>query len=89
MINDDIIQDFLEVEITEDTFQIIYDFITLHNFRFGEYEGNQYVIRKMNRKYIQIEDEVATENTRKPEVHVYPIGKLQSLLDSYKSQWIE
>lgn len=84
MINDIFLKDFLKVEVYEDTFQTIYDFVTLHNFKYGEYEGNQYVIRKINRKYIQIEDEVATENTGKPEVHVYQAGKLQYVLESYK-----
>ncbi|MDQ0273378.1 hypothetical protein [Cytobacillus purgationiresistens] len=64
--------------------EAIYDFIELDNFRFGEYEGNQYVIRKINNNHIQIEDEVATENTGIPRIELYRRGKLLHILENYK-----
>lgn len=55
---------FIDDEIMDiETFKLIYDFVSLDNFRQGEYEGNMFVIRKINTNHIQLEDEVATENT--------------------------
>ena len=77
--------DFIISEIMDiETFNLIYDFVALANFRQGEYEGNEYVIRKINRNHIQLENEVATENTPKPTVHIYTKGKFLWLLKSYK-----
>jgi hypothetical protein len=47
----------------------------------GEYEGNQYVIRKINNNHIQIEDKVATENTGVPRVEIYRRGILENYKD--------
>lgn len=81
----DFMKQFLESEIMDlETYNTIYDFIALDNFRFGEYEGNQYVIRKINKNHIQIEDEVATENTGTPRVEIFRKGKLLHILRNYK-----
>lgn len=40
------LMDFLKLEINEENFTIIYNFLSLDNFRSGEYEGNQYLLRK-------------------------------------------
>ncbi|MDQ0271273.1 hypothetical protein [Cytobacillus purgationiresistens] len=81
----DFIKQFLDSEIMDlETYKIIYDFIALDNFRFGEYEGNQYVIRKINNNHIQIEDEVATETTGIPRIELYRRGKLLHILENYK-----
>ena len=83
----DFIEDFLYVEMMDlETYKTIYDFIDLDNFRYGEYEGNQYVIRKMNHKYVQIEDEVATENTGVPSIEVFRRGHLLQILREYKDR---
>ncbi|PIC66145.1 hypothetical protein CSV71_12805 [Sporosarcina sp. P21c] len=76
---------FIEDEIMDiETFKLIYDFVALDNFRQGEYEGNMFVIRKINTNYIQLEDEVATANTPKPKVFVYTRKEFLSLLQSHK-----
>lgn len=80
----DIFESFIENEIMDsETFHLIYNFVALDNFRQGEYEGNMFVIRKINANHIQLEDEVATENTFIPVVYTYTKGKFLSLLQSY------
>ncbi|ARF15528.1 hypothetical protein [Sporosarcina ureae] len=76
---------FIDDEIMDiETFKLIYDFVSLDNFRQGEYEGNMFVIRKINTNHIQLEDEVATENTSIPIVYTYRKEKFLSLLQSYQ-----
>ncbi|MGC5326548.1 hypothetical protein [Brevibacillus sp. SYSU BS000544] len=55
------LEDFLRTEINEYTFPNIYSFISLENFRNGEYEGNQYLIQKINTQEIQVIDIVSEE----------------------------
>ena len=77
--------DFINSEIMDiETFNLIYDFVALDNFRQGEYEGNMYVIRKVNVNQVQLENEVATENTPKPTVYIYSKGEFLQLLKSHK-----
>ncbi|ARF18659.1 hypothetical protein SporoP17a_16000 [Sporosarcina ureae] len=79
--------DFIENEIRimdMDTYYSIYNFIALDNFRKGEYEGNIYVIRKINVDHIQLENEVSTANTPKPKVFVYTKKEFLGLLQSHK-----
>ncbi|GGB58199.1 hypothetical protein F3157_20275 [Virgibacillus dakarensis] len=81
----DIFDSFIESEIMDtETFHLIYNFVALDNFRHGEYEGNMFVIRKINANHIQLEDEVATENTSTPAVYTYTKGKFLWLLQSRK-----
>ncbi|WP_153731430.1 hypothetical protein [Sporosarcina obsidiansis] len=83
----DFIQQFLDSEIMDvETYKTIYDFIALDNFRSGEYEGNQYVIRKINTNHIQIEDEIATENTGIPSVESFRRGQILHILENYKDK---
>lgn len=90
MSNDDFILSnifgkFIDDEIMDiETFKLIYDFVALDNFRQGEYEGNMFVIRKINTNHIQLEDEVATKNTSIPIVYTYRKEKFLSLLQSYQ-----
>lgn len=45
----DLFESFIENEIMdEETFQLIYHFVALDNFRQGAYEGNMFVLRKIN-----------------------------------------
>lgn len=84
-ISSDIFESFIDSEIIDlETFQLIYNFVALDNFRQGEYEGNIFVIRKVNVNHIQLEDEVATENTSKSEVYVYTKRTFLQLLQSHK-----
>ncbi|EGO62226.1 hypothetical protein [Acetonema longum] len=55
------LNNFLEIEVNEETFLIIYKFLELQNFRNGEYEGNQYLIHKKNIQEVQIVDMVSEE----------------------------
>lgn len=81
----DIFDSFIDSEVMDlKTFQIIYNFVALDNFRQGEYEGNTFVIRKVNVNHIQLEDEVATENTFKPGVYVYTKKDFLKLLQLHK-----
>lgn len=48
--------DFLNLEIHEDSFDLIYSFLEVPNFRNGEYEGNQYILKKVNNERILIFD---------------------------------
>ncbi|MEK4715907.1 hypothetical protein [Sporosarcina sp. FSL K6-5500] len=76
---------FIDSEIMDiETFNLIYNFVALDNFRQGEYEGNMYVIRKVNVNHVQLEDEVATENTPKPTVHVYTKREFLRLLQLHR-----
>lgn len=48
-------EQFISSEIPDTkTFNMIYNFVALDNFRYGEYEGNEYVIRKINLNHIQL-----------------------------------
>lgn len=53
--------DFLQLEVTEDSFNWIYEFLSVENFRKGEYEGTQYILKKLNREELVIIDTVAEE----------------------------
>lgn len=80
--------DFIDSEaIDVETFNLIYNFVALDNFREGEYEGNMYVIRKVNVNHIQLENEVATENNPKPIVYVYTKGEFLWLFKSLKPEF--
>lgn len=82
----DMFDQFYESEIMDtNTYQLIYDFISLENFRYGEYEGNEYTIRKINPNHIQLENHVATENADLPIVQSYTKGKFLALLQSRKN----
>lgn len=81
----DFIKQFLDTELIDlETYKTIYNFIALDNFRFGEYEGNQYIIRKINNIHIQIEDEVATKNTGIPRVVSYRRREILHILENYQ-----
>ncbi len=67
----------------EETYKTIYDFITLDNFRSGEYEGNRYLFRKIDRTYIQVEDLVAFENTGKRRIEGFTVLQLKMALETY------
>lgn len=83
--DDNMFDKFIEDELMDiETFNLIYDFVALDNFRQGEYEGNMFIIRKINANHIQLEDEVATENTSIPVVYTYTKKKFLSLLRSHK-----
>lgn len=53
------LNNFLEIEINKENFLILYKFLKMHNFRAGEYEGNQYLIHKKNIQEVQIIDIVS------------------------------
>ncbi|WP_040285532.1 hypothetical protein [Sporosarcina koreensis] len=83
--NESMFDKFISDEMMDiETFNLIYDFVALDNFRQGEYEGNMFVVRKINANHIQLEDEVATENTSIPAVYTYTKKKFLSLLQSHK-----
>ena len=79
-------QQFLASECQEhEDFIRIYSFVELGNFNYGEYEGNEYTIRKINRSHIQLENHVGTEVTKRPKVHSYSKGKfLSNMRQFYK-----
>ena len=80
----DFLKQFLESEVMDnETYKTIYDFITLPNFRSGEYEGNQYIIRKLDVSYIQIEDEVSFENTGKRHVEGFQAEHIAKEMKTY------
>lgn len=80
----DFLKQFLESEVMDnETYKTIYDFITLPNFRSGEYEGNQYIIRKLDLSYIQIDDSVAFENTGKRQIQGFQANHLSAELEHY------
>lgn len=57
----DLLIDFLNLEITEDSFDLVYNFVKLPYFRNGEYEGNQYILKKVNTKEVLIYDMIIEE----------------------------
>lgn len=57
----DLLIDFLNLEITEDSFDLVYNFVELPHFRNGEYEGNQYILKKVNTKEVLIYDMIIEE----------------------------
>lgn len=82
----ELIKQFIEDELMDEaSYQMILDFITLPNFRSGEYEGNRYVIRKVNKTYIQIEDEVAFEHTGVRQVESFTPEQLKGSLTKWKN----
>lgn len=76
-------QVFEDEFMDEETYKTIYDFITLDNFRSGEYEGNRYLFRKIDRTYIQVEDLVAFENTGKRRIEGFTVLQLKMALETY------
>lgn len=76
-------QVFEDEFMDEETYKTIYDFITLDNFRSGEYEGNRYLFRKIDRTYIQVEDLVAFENTGKRRIEGFTVLQLKMALKTY------
>lgn len=46
--------DFLNVEIDDDFIEVMYSFVSVANFRAGEYEGNQYLLKKLNAQELVI-----------------------------------
>ena len=76
-------QVFEDELMDEETYKTIYDFITLDNFRSGEYEGNRYLFRKIDRTYIQVEDLVAFENTGKRRIEGFTVLQLKMALETY------
>ena len=76
-------QVFEDELMDEETYKTIYDFITLDNFRSGEYEGNRYLFRKIDRTYIQVEDLVAFENTEKRRIEGFTVLQLKMALETY------
>lgn len=65
-----ILNDFLQTEISyQDWYDAIYNFIIDANIRSGEYEGNQYVIKKLDRlNFIVFAEDIFGEN-KKREIH--------------------
>lgn len=57
----DLLIDFLNLEITEYSFNVVYDFVESLHFRNGEYEGNQYILKKLNTKEVLIYDMIIEE----------------------------
>lgn len=79
------LQQFFESEIMDDeTYKILHNFISLPNFRNGQYEGNQYIIRKIDVSYIQIEDQVAFENTGKHHIEGF---RVEHVAKEMKTFW--
>ncbi|OZS78640.1 hypothetical protein CF394_04970 [Tetzosporium hominis] len=76
-------QVFEDELMDEETYKTIYDFITLDNFQSGEYEGNRYLFRKIDRTYIQVEDLVAFENTGKRRIEGFTVLQLKMALETY------
>lgn len=48
--------DFLNLEIDDDFLEVMYSFVSVANFRAGEYEGNQYLLKKLNAQEVEIID---------------------------------
>ncbi|PJK15998.1 hypothetical protein CQS04_12250 [Chryseomicrobium excrementi] len=76
-------QMFEDELMDEETYKTIYDFITLDNFRSGEYEGNRFLFRKIDRTYVQVEDLVAFENTGKRQIQGFQANHLAAELEHY------
>lgn len=51
-----LLEDFLNTEINQESYTIIYAFLRLNNFRSGEYEGNQYLIKKESTQEVVVID---------------------------------
>ena len=79
-------QVFEDELMDEETYKTIYDFITLVNFQSGEYEGNRYLFRKIDRTYIQVEDLVAFENTGKRRIEGFTVLQLKMALETYSNR---
>ncbi|UOQ49794.1 hypothetical protein MUN88_06890 [Gracilibacillus caseinilyticus] len=64
----ELIQSFLEDEISDqDFYDGIIDFVFSYNIRCGEYEGNRFVIKKMDHLNFIIYDEYVIDGKR--EIH--------------------
>lgn len=67
-----IIEIFLEVEISDQEFyEAIYDFISSYNIRYGEYEGNEFIIKKIDRENFLIFNEYVVEGRRNTSNYTY------------------
>lgn len=82
--------DFMNVECQwQEDYERLYHFIAFDNFRYGEYVGNQYTVRKVNQNHIQLEDHLETENAVKPTVYSYQKDQFLTLMEQYKSVTVE
>jgi len=55
------LEDFLGTEVDKNNFPILYTFLAMQNFKSGKYEGNQYLINKINIQEVQVIDIVSEE----------------------------
>jgi hypothetical protein len=81
-----VISDFLQTEITDqDFYDGIMDFITHGNIRIGEYECNEYIIKKMD----QTNFIIFSEYTFRDEDEDYPPRIIPSATSIYRDKLIE
>ncbi|BBB89682.1 hypothetical protein [Methylomusa anaerophila] len=81
------LEDFFRTEVNEETFLMIYNFIKFQNFRSGEYEGNQYLIKKVNTGEVMIID-IDAENFKNDFSQTrfcLGIDEFIQLMDDYKN----
>lgn len=76
-----IIKIFLEVEISDQEFyEAIFDFISSYNIRCGEYEGNEFIIKKIDIENFLIFNEYVVDGRRNTSNYTY-INKIDLLDD--------
>lgn len=52
---------FLNIEVTEQSFSIIYNFLKVGNFRNGKYEGSTYILQKLHSDEVVITARIAEQ----------------------------
>lgn len=88
----DVIQEFLKYEIYPNgMYEDIIHFITSSHIRSGEFEGNEYVIKKMDHSNFLVFSEYSTQNGER-EIHfatsIYKFQLLEIINEYAKSQGI-
>ena len=78
-------QDFMNVECKwREDYERLYQFIAFDNFQYGQYIGNQYIVRKVSTNHIQLEDFIETEKANKPISYSYKKEQFLALMEQHK-----
>jgi hypothetical protein len=78
-------QDFMNVECKwQEDYERLYQFIAFDNFEYGQYKGNQYIVRKVNINHIQLEDILETEKVNKPTIYSYKKDQFLTLMEQHR-----
>lgn len=74
---------FLNIEVTEQSFSIIHNFLKVGNFRNGEYEGNTYILQKLDSDEVVITARIAEKSANNSHTSIcLTVDEMLEVLDN-------